>query len=145
MLGLKVCATVAGLVEALSIKQVMWNKAQALVQTEEQLIHFSSSMLTLWEDRRELPMALHPEAGKAPSKSTVFIMSCHLPYVQLFGVYLNLLAQSQFLSSFLSVRYLCFWDRVSLCSHGCPRTYSVDQAGFELTEICLPLLPECWD
>jgi hypothetical protein len=27
----------------------------------------------------------------------------------------------------------------------CPRTHSVDQAGLELTEICLPLPPECWD
>jgi hypothetical protein len=25
-----------------------------------------------------------------------------------------------------------FWDRVSLCSPGCPRTHSVDQAGLEL-------------
>jgi hypothetical protein len=34
---------------------------------------------------------------------------------------------------------LCFvWDRVSLCNPGCPETYSVDQAGLELTEICLP-------
>jgi hypothetical protein len=26
----------------------------------------------------------------------------------------------------------CFWDRVSLCSPGCPGTHSVDQAGLEL-------------
>jgi hypothetical protein len=25
-----------------------------------------------------------------------------------------------------------FWDRVSLCSPGCPGTHSVDQAGLEL-------------
>jgi hypothetical protein len=33
-----------------------------------------------------------------------------------------------------------FQDRVSLCSLGCPRTPSVDQAGLELrdSEICLP-------
>ena len=36
-------------------------------------------------------------------------------------------------------------DRVSLCSPGCPGTHSVDQAGLELTEICLPPCPECWD
>ncbi|KAL6030280.1 hypothetical protein STEG23_009295 [Scotinomys teguina] len=35
-------------------------------------------------------------------------------------------------------------DRVSLCSFGaCPGMGSVDQAGLELTEICLPLPPEC--
>ncbi|NP_001396400.1 C-_U-editing enzyme APOBEC-1 isoform b [Mus musculus] len=28
---------------------------------------------------------------------------------------------------------------------GCPGTFSVDQAGPKLTEICLPLPPECWD
>jgi hypothetical protein len=28
---------------------------------------------------------------------------------------------------------LFFWDRVSLCSPGCPGTHSVDQAGLELT------------
>jgi hypothetical protein len=27
---------------------------------------------------------------------------------------------------------LCFSDRVSQCSHGCPETHSVDQAGLEL-------------
>ena len=28
--------------------------------------------------------------------------------------------------------FLCFQDRVSLYSHGCPGTHSVDQAGLEL-------------
>jgi hypothetical protein len=35
-----------------------------------------------------------------------------------------------------------FWDRVSLCSPGWPGTCFVDQAGLELTEICLPLPPQ---
>ena len=39
----------------------------------------------------------------------------------------------------LSPSLLCFRDRVSLCSPGCPGTHSVDQAGLELTEIHLPL------
>jgi hypothetical protein len=30
------------------------------------------------------------------------------------------------------VLFLFFRDRVSLCSPGCPRTHSVDQAGLEL-------------
>ena len=30
---------------------------------------------------------------------------------------------------------------VSLCSPGCPETYSVDQADFQLTDIHLPLPP----
>jgi hypothetical protein len=38
--------------------------------------------------------------------------------------------------------FLFFRDRVSLCSPGCPGTHSVDQAGLELKEICLPLPPE---
>ena len=46
----------------------------------------------------------------------------------------------------LFVCLFCFPDRVSLCnSPGCPGTSSVDQAGLELTEICLPLPPECWN
>ena len=32
-----------------------------------------------------------------------------------------------------------------MCGPGCPGTHSVDQAGLELTEIHLPLPPECWD
>jgi hypothetical protein len=38
-----------------------------------------------------------------------------------------------------------FHDRVSPCSPGCLGTLSVDQASFELTEICLPLPSMCWD
>jgi hypothetical protein len=30
-------------------------------------------------------------------------------------------------------------------SYGCPETFSVVQAGPELTEICLHLPPKCWD
>ena len=36
-------------------------------------------------------------------------------------------------------------DRVSLCSPDCPGICSVDKAGFELTEIHLPLPPKYWD
>jgi hypothetical protein len=36
-----------------------------------------------------------------------------------------------------------FKDRVSLYSPGHPGTCYVGQAEFELTEICLPLPPEC--
>ena len=36
--------------------------------------------------------------------------------------------------------------RVYICSFGaCPGTHPVDQADLELTEICLPQPPECWD
>jgi hypothetical protein len=41
--------------------------------------------------------------------------------------------------------FLFVWDRVSLYSSGCPGTYYVDHAGLKLTEIHLPLPPECWD
>ena len=33
-----------------------------------------------------------------------------------------------------------FKDEDSLCSPGLPRTHYIDQAGLDLTEICLPLL-----
>ncbi|KAM7317276.1 hypothetical protein ACRRTK_023578 [Alexandromys fortis] len=39
-----------------------------------------------------------------------------------------------------------FFEIGFLCGFGaCPGTSSVDQAGLELTEIRLPLPPECWD
>lgn len=38
-----------------------------------------------------------------------------------------------------------FSRQVSLCSPSCPGIYSVDQAGMELTEICLPLPLKCWN
>lgn len=41
--------------------------------------------------------------------------------------------------------FVCCCDRVILCSPGYPGTSSVDQAGPNLTNICLPLPPECRD
>lgn len=39
----------------------------------------------------------------------------------------------------------CFvWDRISIRSPRCLETHHIDQAGPELTEICLPLSPGCW-
>ena len=38
---------------------------------------------------------------------------------------------------------LGFQDRVFLYSPGCPGAHSVDQADLELTEIHMPLPPEC--
>lgn len=37
------------------------------------------------------------------------------------------------------------WDKASLCSPGCPATCYVYQTSLEFSEICLPLLPECWN
>ena len=34
---------------------------------------------------------------------------------------------------------------VSLCIPGCPGAHFIDQAGLELTKICLPLPPKCWN
>jgi hypothetical protein len=39
---------------------------------------------------------------------------------------------------FYKTRFLCV-------PPGFPGTHSVDQAGLEHTEICLPLPPKCWD
>lgn len=38
-----------------------------------------------------------------------------------------------------------FKDKVSLCNPSWPAIYYVDQFGFELTKICLPLPPGCWN
>ena len=39
----------------------------------------------------------------------------------------------------------CFLRQGLSQSSDCPGTHYVDQVGLELTEICLPLPPECWD
>lgn len=46
--------------------------------------------------------------------------------------------------SFLHILFV-FQDSVSLWSPDCPRTQYVDQSGLELSEIWLPLPPECWE
>ena len=40
---------------------------------------------------------------------------------------------------------LGFPDRDSWCNSCCAVTLYIDQAGLELTEICLPLSSKCWD
>ena len=40
---------------------------------------------------------------------------------------------------------LFFWDKISLCSFGCPGAHFVEQSGLRLTKIHLPLPPKCWD
>jgi hypothetical protein len=59
----------------------------------------------------------------------------------------NNIRQLSFLTGFVCLFVRLFsQDRVSLCnSPGCPGTCYVDQTGLELTEIPLPLPPECWD
>ena len=41
--------------------------------------------------------------------------------------------------------FVCFQDKVSLCSPGCPGTHSVDQAGLKYHPSTLPLPLKCWD
>lgn len=41
--------------------------------------------------------------------------------------------------------FVCFENRVSLCSSDCSGIHYVDQTSLELTEICLPFSPKCWD
>jgi hypothetical protein len=48
-------------------------------------------------------------------------------------------------SKFFKFGLFASQDRISLCSLGCPGSSFIDQAGLELTEIHLPLPPECWD
>ena len=59
--------------------------------------------------------------GRVSVKSTAILLSC------------------------LSVCLSVFLDRVSMYSPSCLGTYFIDQAGLKLTEICLPLPPECWN
>ena len=56
------------------------------------------------------------------------------------------LAEVCVLNSFLSFFFSSFFETVFLCSFGAsPGTHSIDQAGLDLTEICLSLPPVCWD
>jgi len=63
------------------------------------------------------------------------LAACHLPRAEISGV-TNMMpwhGSTHFCFLFLFfVLFVCFQDRVSLCSPGCPRTHSVDQAGLEL-------------
>lgn len=43
----------------------------------------------------------------------------------------------------LSYSFFLIFDRVYLHSPACPGIYYVYQTGIKLTEICLPLLPQC--
>ena len=40
-----------------------------------------------------------------------------------------------FLFVFVVVVVVAFQDRVSVCSAGCPKTHSIDQAGFEFRNL----------
>ena len=55
------------------------------------------------------------------------------------------LGRCQGIIQLLDRPHFFFFDRVLLCSLGWPGTHYVDQAGFELIEICLPLTLECCD
>ena len=41
--------------------------------------------------------------------------------------------------------FVCLFERAFLCLEAVLELALVDQAGLELTEIQLPLPPECWD
>jgi hypothetical protein len=49
------------------------------------------------------------------------------------------------LSIHLPLATFFFFSLLRQCNLNCPETNSVGQAGLELTELCLPLLPECQD
>jgi hypothetical protein len=67
---------------------------------------------------------------KNPPKFLLGDLTCSQPvcYAQ------TLMGNDNSLSSFFSF-FFFFRDRVSLCSLGCPGTYSVDQAGLELRNL----------
>jgi hypothetical protein len=46
---------------------------------------------------------------------------------------------------FFVFSFLCFENMVLLCSLPWLETHSIDQAHLELTVLCPPLPPECWD
>jgi hypothetical protein len=51
------------------------------------------------------------------------------------GAISSFLPQLSFLSFAFYLSSVCFQDRVSLCSPGCPGTHSVDQAGLKLKDL----------
>ena len=66
------------------------------------------------------------------------------PFPSIFGVFPRAQVNtkiSRFLSPLFSYLFRCFWDGVSLCSSGCPRTHYVSQEGLELTESLLSSAP----
>jgi hypothetical protein len=52
---------------------------------------------------------------------------------------LKLFLEWLFMKNLSTFFFSVLWDRVSLCSPGCPGTHSADQAGLELRSACLCL------
>ena len=69
------------------------------------------------------------EAGCCASLS-----SCVFPAHVLLAIRKSMVLKSKFVCLFVCL-FVCFWDRFSLCSPGCPGTYSVNQAGLELRNL----------
>ena len=78
-------------------------------------------------------------AGEKRQRQEVvsYLSLCILPWPRLRCSLLGFLEHGRLTAV---VVVLVAQDRVFLCSPGCPGTHLVDQAGLELTEICLSLL-----
>ena len=85
------------------------------------------------------------QTGNPPiqPRETLMVNVCHIlfPSCTFFSPLMSPLVS--FLSP-LSLSLWCLRQGFSVLSPGYPETCSVDQAGLELTEICLTLCPECW-
>ena len=82
-----------------------------------------------------------------PSFASVFFLGLYEPEIAAVG---RLCRQEFVKETSISVHQFffvsVFRSRVSICnSPDCPELALVDQASLELTEIFLPLPPECWD
>ena len=99
---------------------------------------------------------MEAETGRCPSiqanvfalyseyNNKIFLKHTHTTYIVEYSLTLLLLTRSLIFVLFCFV-FVCR-DRVYLCSFGAfLGTHSGDQAGLELTEIHLPIPPECWD
>ena len=85
----------------------------------------------------------HPSFTRKPALDQVSIeyKKADIPFYNIQILFVLL-----FVYLFLRFSFFFFWDRVSLCRFGAyPGTQSGYQAVFKLTEISLPLLPDCWD
>lgn len=125
--------------------------------TRSKIVAQRRSSHKVWPPNQEAVCNWHAEGmcvggGRSGSFNGVYSSWVHQPYSNTALMGSGIVDQQTMASMFYfsSFRFffcfvLFFPGRVSLYSHDCLGTCSIEQARLEFTEIQLPLPPECWD
>ena len=136
----------------------LWHGPLSQLYSAEGILILSQSQTSSYSLSRDCDTCVYPlsfrDGGSPGFPSCWADLFCHCP-----GDRKQLLRRwvtCSWLWSYYSLAYLyieflfcfvllCFGDRFSLHSPGCPGTRYVDKAGLGLREIHPPLPPQCWD